>query len=81
MRAQDIHVGKTYQNRLKGRTRRTVLGIGDEFRPERYFGSKVPDKPGVEYEQNGVVSRLYLPSFASWAGSEVEDNAYDHLIR
>jgi hypothetical protein len=74
MRKQDIKVGKTYSNRGKGCTRRKVLGIGDEHKPKYWFGasvSSIPDEPGVLYEQEGHQDRLYLSSFAAWAGSEV----------
>jgi len=80
MRPAEIKVGKTYTNRGKGRTRRVVLGIGDEHRPDRWHGDQdkpAPAEPGVLYEQYlGVESKgtykLYLSSFASWAGAQVK---------
>ena len=79
MKPSDIQVGKTYCNRGKGRTTRKVLGIGNEYRPKRYFNAydTPPNEPGVQYEQSAseteMVQRcLYLSSFASWAGKEVK---------
>lgn len=71
-----IEVGKTYQNRGAGRTRRTVIAIGDEHRP-RYYRNNTgkppnPSEPGVLYEQNGKKGQLYLHSFAAWCGKEVQ---------
>jgi hypothetical protein len=74
MKKQDIKVGKTYSNRGKGRTRRTVLAIGDEYRPEHWYSSgPPPDEPGVKYEQEGIQDCIYLSSFAAWAGAVVKD--------
>jgi len=39
MKPSEIHVGYTYVNRNAGRTRRKVLAIGDEYRPEKWYGS------------------------------------------
>lgn len=36
MNPKDIKVGKTYRNRGKGNTTRTVLSIGDEYKPRIY---------------------------------------------
>ena len=73
MKASDIQVGKTYTNRGAGRTRRTVVAIGTEHRPE-WFGypeaTPGPDELGVLYEQDGKQGCLFLNSFASWAGKE-----------
>jgi hypothetical protein len=75
MSPQSILVGKTYANRGKGRTIRTVLGIGDEYRPTSWFSDTTPpDEPGVYFvDNNGRHGRLYLSSFASWAGKEVQE--------
>lgn len=70
MKTSDIKVGETYVNRGKGRTRRTVIAIGDEHRPPRFYGLVTPSEPGVLYEQNGKQYRLYLCSFAAWAGKK-----------
>jgi hypothetical protein len=74
MKKQDIKVGKTYSNRGKGNTQRTVLAIGDEHRPGNWYSMNPrPEEPGVKYEQEGIQDCLYLSSFAAWAGTEVED--------
>ena len=72
MKPSEIQVGKTYTNRGAGRTRRTVLAIGDEYRPHEFFSdSDPPDEPGVMFEQKGRGQHsLYLSSFAAWAGRE-----------
>lgn len=72
MKIEAIKVGKTYSNRGKGTTKRTVLAIGDEHRPRHYFGATAPDEPGVLYEQDGKRDSLYISNFSSWAGAEVE---------
>lgn len=72
MKQKQIAVGKTYANKGKGTTKRTVLAIGDEHRPRHYSGATAPEEPGVLYEQDGKRDRLYISSFAAWAGSEVE---------
>lgn len=73
MSPKGIKVGKTYRNRGKGKTTRTVLAIGDEHKPRVYYNAsgEHPDNTGVLYEQKGTQNRLYLKSFAQWAGSEV----------
>jgi len=80
MKPSEIKVGKTYINRGAGRTRRRVLGIGDEHRPPVWLGAgSVPDEPGVLYEQytgkraedKPTHGKLCLSSFARWAGKEV----------
>ena len=69
MKHSEIKVGVTYINRAAGRTRRTVLAIGDEHRPTAWFSnSRRPNEPGVLFEQDGKQNRLYISSFASWAG-------------
>jgi hypothetical protein len=88
MKPSDIQVGKVYRNRGKGTTQRKVTGIGVEFRPDRRWSPDKPDAdaPGVEYQQKlppnaprqgfgdwSEPSRLWLDSFASWAGAEVPD--------
>ena len=75
MNKKEIKVGKKYRNKGAGRTVREVIGIGDDFRPEMFFGAgDPPDEPGVEYLQKGEPCRLYLSSFAQWAGGVVEDD-------
>lgn len=77
MRASDIKIGRTYRNRGKGTTQRKVLAIGKDVAPPHWYGrSGGPDEAGVEFEyvdDDGGVGRLFLGSFASWAGSEVSD--------
>ena len=73
MKRSDIKVGKTYVNRGKGQTRRTVLAIGNEVHPDWYGGEMPPNEFGVEYLQDGKTHSLYLSSFASWAGKESEN--------
>jgi len=81
MKATEIKVGKMYHNRGKGMTLRKVIAIGNEFRPKTFFSmNEPPDEPGVKFMQMNkrgnqiqtVTDSLYLSSFASWAGGEVE---------
>jgi len=71
MRPSDIKLGVTYRNRGKGRTQRTVLRIGRDLKAPWFTDSPRPDEPVVEFSQQDKVERLYLSSFASWAGSAV----------
>ena len=66
-----IEVGKTYCNRGKGRTTRTVLEISDKLTAPWFSSGDRPSEPIVRYEQNGVEETLYLRSFAAWCGQEV----------
>ncbi len=66
-----IEVGKTYCNRGKGRTRRTVLEISDQLKAPWFSSNERPNDPVVLYEQDGVQGTLYLSSFAAWCGREV----------
>ena len=53
MKPRAIEVGVTYVNRGAGRTQRKVLAIGDEHRPDQYYGSWdtiAPKEPGVLFE-------------------------------
>lgn len=71
MKASDIKVGKTYVNCGKGRTKRKVLAIGDEYRPTHWISSPRRNEPGVLYSAVGEYhyeNTLYLSSFAAWAG-------------
>jgi hypothetical protein len=78
MKPSEIEVGKTYTNRGAGRTRRTVIGISTEHNDKvPWYGSGSPPlEPAVLYEQNvrGKMQdgKLFISSFASWAGKEVE---------
>lgn len=78
MKPNQIEAGKTYINRGKGTTKRTVLAISDEHIPMTYYGPNRPvGEPGVLYKRvypNGdyCVEKLYLSSFATWAGKEVD---------
>jgi hypothetical protein len=71
MKTSEIKPGVIYRNRGKGRTMRRVIAIGDEYRPSRFLSmNEPPDEPGVLYsDMKGRQERLYLSSFASWAGS------------
>jgi len=69
MKQSEIQVGVIYVNRGAGRTRRTVVAIGEEHQPP-WDGTR-GDEPGVLYEQNGVRRVLYLSSFAKWAKGSV----------
>jgi hypothetical protein len=69
--AKDIKVGMIYCNRGAGRTKRTVLDIGEHVPMPPWFGAGEPEKTAVLFEQNGKQWSLCLKSFASWAGEEV----------
>jgi len=72
MKNSDIEVGVTYRNRGKGKTLRRVIAIGNEHRPKRFCGIKPPEEPGVLYaDMKGRHEKLYLSSFAAWAGDNV----------
>jgi hypothetical protein len=83
MNKSKIQIGKTYCN-SSGTVNRKVLDIGTHVEPEQYnpkwdggFYRRPNDEPGVKYEvtsnSNGrITGELYLKSFASWAGKEVE---------
>lgn len=69
MKHSDIVVGETYINRGAGKTRRTVLAIGEEHRPKVWYSPNPrPQEPGVRYKQGDYEGNLYLSSFAQWAG-------------
>lgn len=73
MRKDEIEVGATYVNKGAGRTTRTVIAMGTNRQPSAWYGSGwPPDEIGVEYKDNrGKTDRLYLSSFAVWAGRKV----------
>ena len=71
MAPSKIEVGKTYCNRGKGRTTRTVLEISEKLKAPWFSDGERPNEPVVRYVQNGVEEKLYLSSFASWCGREV----------
>lgn len=72
MKPSEIRVGTTYVNCGAGKTRRKVLEISDKCRPRFWRGEgPPPSEPGVRYLQNGAEGRLYLSSFAQWAGKAV----------
>jgi hypothetical protein len=86
MKAKDIKTGATYRNSGAGRTQRHVLGVGPECAPKMAYASERPAGwPGVEYRQRLAFRggrfwcdwtesrRMWLDSFASWAGSEVTE--------
>jgi len=78
VKACDVKIGVTYVNHGAGRTRRTVLAIGNEHRPGKWwggYGSVPPDEPGVLYEQGGEQRTLYLSYFAAWAKEPVKKSA------
>ena len=72
MSPKDIKVGETYRNRGAGKTRRTVVDIGTHIEATWHSPNARPDEPVVLYEQKGTEGRLYLSSFAQWAGCQVE---------
>ena len=80
MKTTQIQIGKTYTNRGKGRTSRTVTGIGAENLPNFAWNrdGKFPEGSlGVRYIQNGGQRNgremtLWLDSFASWASREID---------
>jgi len=78
MKPSDIQVGKIYINRGAGRTHRKVLAIGGEHRPKEWLEERsTSNQPGVLYEQQdswgrNYRSKIYLRSFASWAGGELQ---------
>lgn len=72
MKPQDIQVNVTYKNKGAGRTHRTVLQISKDIPAPWYSSGDRPDEPVVEFSTSkGVVERLYLRSFAAWAGGVV----------
>lgn len=78
MQASEIMVGHTYRNRYAGRTTRTVLRIGpkEEIDPRGWYTSyyrRKKDDLVVEYQQGDITGYLFLASFASWAGSDVNE--------
>jgi hypothetical protein len=78
MNKSQIQVGQTYCNRGAGTTHRKVIDMGMHIQPRWYGGDVRPyGEVGVKYEvtsnSNGrITGELYLKSFASWAGKEVE---------
>jgi len=80
MKTAQIQIGKTYTNRGKGRTSRTVTGIGVEYLPRFAWNAdgKFPEGAvGVKYIQNGGPQNgreltLWLDSFASCALREID---------
>lgn len=69
MKPADIKVGSTYINRGAGKTRRTVVAIGPEHRPDWFRSDREPPvEDGVLYEQDGKRDSLYISSFAAWCG-------------
>jgi hypothetical protein len=72
MKPSDISVGKTYRNKGAGRTTRRVVDMGTHLPPPHWFSSNPrPGESVVEFVQGNATRRLYLSSFAAWAGSEV----------
>lgn len=84
MKKSDIKVGVTYCSR-RNNTKRTVLAIGDRYRPKLWrTDKKRPDEPGVLYEQEygdgtSVRNHLYLSAFASWAGGVDEESGAERI--
>lgn len=86
MKTTQIQIGKTYTNRGKGRTSRTVIGIGEEHLPSHAWNAsgKFPEgSVGVKYIQNGGLQNglemtLWLDSFASWASREIDFPNVEH---
>lgn len=74
MKPSNVKVGVTYVNRGAGTTRRTVLAIGNEHRPMRWYGADpAPNEVGVRFRQAGVENCLYLSAFAQWAKGPIDD--------
>lgn len=74
MKPTEIQVGKTYRNRGKGNTHRTVLEIAKGIQVTWFGAGDPPDEPVVRYRYpDGQEGVLYLRSFAVWAGSEVSE--------
>ena len=77
MKQKDIKVGKIYTNSGAGTTFRKVVSIEvetEENRPHWWSSGPRPEgMPVVVYKdyRTGNIYRLYLKSFAQWAGSEV----------
>ena len=75
MKKEQIIVGHTYKNRRAGTTKRTVLAIGDNHKPEHYWnsGNLNPklDDTGVLFEQKGNNYNLFMSSFSSWCGKDI----------
>jgi len=72
MKPSDISAGKTYRNKGAGRTTRRVVDMGTHLPPPHWFSSNPrPDESVVEFVQGNKTHRLYLSSFAAWAGGEV----------
>ena len=73
MKTSEIRVGGKYRNRGQGRTWRKVMCIAYVVSPRSWWGNgERPNEPGVLYlDDKGRIDRLYLSSFAKWAGSEV----------
>ena len=74
MKKTQIKVGKTYVNKGAGRTKRKVLDLSKNIKPPWCGSNAPPDEPGILYEQIGGLfsgrGKLYLSSFAAWAGRE-----------
>jgi hypothetical protein len=71
MKPSEIQVGKTYCNRGKGKTKRTVLEISFDLEAPWFSSSNRPKEPIVRYRQKSYEANLYLSSFAAWCGKEV----------
>ena len=70
MKPECIQVGKTYRNRFTGKTTRKVLKIERGLECRWFSNTEKPDEPVVEYEGKNGVERLFLRSFAGWAGGD-----------
>ena len=71
MKKSEIVAGKTYVSKGPRKTTRTVIEVSDNCRPGiSYFtDGDTPEEPGVLFiDSKGIKGRLYLTSFASWAG-------------
>jgi len=74
VKVSDIEVGATYVNRGAGKTTRRVISIGGDCIPDEWYGLHPrPMEPGVLFVQKGKTQRMYLSSFASWAGAKVSE--------
>lgn len=78
MSPENIKEGKIYRNRGKGNTLRKVLKVAIDLEPPAFSTPKEPGELIVRYIQikgnrdtENKEQSLYLRSFASWAGGEV----------
>lgn len=80
VKPSEIEVGETYVNRGAGKTMRRVIAIGADCVPDEWHGFHPPPvEPGVLFVQKGKTQKIYLSSFASWAGAKVAETHFSPL--